>query len=179
MVPCVCAPASATHLGRERGEEDRRGFAPVTVTCAWTRYSVPWWLTCPSRRADSGTATYSFMCVYDFAQESPSIGLDHDLVGQADAQGEAQPPQAALVESACCAIADGMARSRSARPRSRARSAVDARPASAHAVIASMPKMFANHADAKPSRSADFTCSIRSSTVAGCRRSLRCRFRFA
>ena len=76
------------------------------------------------------------------------------------------PIVAAWVDNACCAIAMGW-RGKVGTTAVPSSIRFDARPATAIAVMASMPKMFASQPLANPSRSACCTCATTSSIVAG------------
>src|SRR5204863_194890 len=126
--------------------------SPGTANCAFTRYSVPQWLTLPLRMSGPRTARYSFMWLYGFANESPSIP-SITIWCERPMPSVKRPPAMACAESACCAIACGWrgkvgltAVPSSMRRVSRAHSAA--------AMIVSMPMMLANQPLAKPSASA-------------------------
>ena len=108
---------------------------------------------------------YSRMWVKGLANERPSM-LSITTWWESPMPSVKRPPQAAFAVRACCAIAVGWRGKVGTTPVPSSIRLVS-RPASAQAMIASTPKMFANQADAKPSRSACRTCPTRSSIVAG------------
>src|SRR5438445_207764 len=73
IVPSASRPVSASILGARAATRIAHGFPPGTASCAFTRYSLPQWLTLPLRMSGPRTARYSFMWLYGFANESPSI----------------------------------------------------------------------------------------------------------
>ena len=165
IVPSASRPVSASILGASAATRIAHGFPPGTASCAFTRYSLPQWLTLPLRMSGPRTARYSFMWLYGFANESPSIP-SITIWCERPMPSVKRPPAIACAESACCAIACGWrgkvgitAVPSSMRLVSRAHSAA--------AMIASMPMMLANHPLAKPSASARFACAMSPSAPAG------------
>src|SRR5437867_6563839 len=165
IVPSASRPVSASILGARAATRIAHGFPPGTASCAFTRYSLPQWLTLPLRMSGPRTARYSFMWLYGFANESPSIP-SMTIWCERPTPSVKRPPAMACAESACCAIACGW-RGKvgiTAVPSSMRRVA---RARSAAAMIASIPMMLANQPLAKRSASARLACATSPSTPAG------------
>ena len=61
IVPSASRPVSASILGASAATRIAHGFPLGTASCAFTRYSLPQWLTLPLRMSGPSTARYSFM----------------------------------------------------------------------------------------------------------------------
>ncbi len=165
IVPSATVPVSASIFGARAATRIWQGEPPGTFMLAATRYSSPWCMTLPVRMSGANTARYSFMWLYGFANESPSI-VSMTTWCERPIPRVKRPPAIACAVIACCAIAVGWRGNvgTTAVPTSRR---VVSRAQSAAIMIASKPKMFASHALAKPSASARFACVRMPFTSAG------------